>query len=238
MTGINTQQTHSRQEPLAIRGAIFDLDGVLTDTSELHYQSWQRLADEEGIPFDREANEALRGLTRRDSLLRVLNGRPATEARMRDLMERKNAYYQESAERITPADLLPGVLALLDELRAAGVRIAIGSASKNARPVIERLGMAGRVDAISDGYSVERHKPAPDLFLHAAQQLGLAPGECVVFEDAAAGVEAALAAGMWVVGLGPRQRVGAAHLVLPGLESAHWASIKAHLAEAAKERVH
>ncbi len=214
---------------LPILGVIFDLDGVLTDTSEFHYLGWQRLADEEGIPFDRQANEALRGLSRRDSLLRILGHRPVGEAQIQEMMARKNHYYQELIEGVTPANLLPGALALLDELRANNIRIAIGSVSKNARTVIDRLSIAERIDALSDGYSVDRHKPAPDLFLHAAAQLGLPPAQCVVFEDAASGVEAALAGGMWVVGLGPADRVGAAHLVLPDLDGVRWANVLAGL---------
>jgi kojibiose phosphorylase len=215
---------------------IFDLDGVLTDTSEFHYRGWKRLADEEGIPFDRKANEALRGVSRRESLLLLLGGRPASEGQIQEMMARKNRYYQEFVEGVTPANLLPGALALLDNLRAVGIRIAIGSASKNARTVIEKLGIADRVDAISDGNSVERHKPAPDLFLHAAGQLGLAPEQCVVVEDAEAGIEAALAAGMWAVGLGPVERVGTAHVVLPGLADVHWADLHVRLIEAAKQK--
>jgi kojibiose phosphorylase len=219
----------------SIRGAIFDLDGVLTDTSEVHYLGWQRLADEEGIPFDRQANEALRGIARRESLLLLLGNRPVTEEQIQEMMARKNRYYQEYVEGITPANLLPGVLGLLDELRAAGIQIAIGSASKNARTVLDKLGIAGRVDAVADGYSVDRQKPAPDLFLHAAKQLGLAPDQCVVFEDAASGVEAALAAGMWAVGLGPHQRVGAAHVVIDSLAGVRWADLHARLAEVMAE---
>ncbi|MBF2075263.1 MAG: beta-phosphoglucomutase [Synechococcales cyanobacterium C42_A2020_086] len=209
-----------------IRGVIFDLDGVLTDTAEFHYQGWQRLADEEGLPFDRQANEALRGVSRRDSLLRIVGNRSYSEAQLQEMMERKNRYYQQFIEEITPDNLLTGASELLDELRAAGIKIAIGSASKNARTVIERLGIADRVDAISDGYSVERSKPAPDLFLHAAQQLGLPPESCVVVEDATSGVEAALAAGMWTIGIGPQERVGMAHIVLPNLSGVHWAELR------------
>ncbi len=207
--------------PDDIRGVIFDLDGVLTDTSEFHYLGWKRLADEEGIPFDRAANEALRGVSRRESLLLLLNGRPATEDQMQAMMTRKNRYYQEYIEGVTPENLLPGALTLLQELRAAGIKIAIGSASKNARAVIEKLGIEAYIDAVSDGYSVDKVKPAPDLFLHAAAQLGLQPWQCIVVEDAAAGVEAALAGGFWVVGLGPQERVGAAHAVFPSLEGVH-----------------
>jgi kojibiose phosphorylase len=208
---------------------IFDLDGVLTDTAEFHYLAWQRLADEENIPFNRHANEALRGVSRRASLMLIIGDRPYSEAQIQEMMERKNRYYVEFIQNITSKDLLPGAIALLDELRQAGIKIAIGSASKNAHPVVERLGIANKIDAIADGYSVQQPKPAPDLFLFAAQQLGLPPQQCVVVEDAKAGIEAALAAGMWAIGIGPPERVGAAHIVLPSLESTKWANLQAQL---------
>ncbi|BBD66262.1 beta-phosphoglucomutase [Nostoc commune NIES-4072] len=217
-----------------IQGFIFDLDGVLTDTAELHYLAWQKLADEEGIPFNRQANEALRGVSRRASLLHIIGDRPYSEAQIEEMMERKNRYYVESIQHMTPKDLLPGAIALLDELRQAGIKIGIGSASKNARTVIERLGIVDKVDAIADGYSVQQPKPAPDLFLYAAKQLGLEPAQSVVVEDAAAGIEAALAGGMWAVGLGPAERVGAAHVVLPSLEGVTWADLKAKLSNIAR----
>jgi kojibiose phosphorylase len=227
----NGKVGNSPAHNLDIRGVIFDLDGVLTETAEYHYRGWQRLADEEGIPFDRQANEAMRGLSRRDSLLHLLGGRPRTEEQIEEMMERKNRYYLESIKDISSADLLPGALELLDELRSAGIKVAIGSASKNAQEVIQRLGIADRVDSISDGYSVTRSKPAPDLFLHAAAQVGLAPEHCVVVEDAGSGVEAALAAGMRAVGLGPVERVGAADVVLPSLEGVHWPELLAKLSQ-------
>lgn len=230
------QEAGDRPRSPDIRGVIFDLDGVLTDTSEFHYLGWQRLADEEGLPFDRQANEALRGIPRRESLLRILGDRPVTEDRIQEMMERKNRYYQEFLERVTPANLLPGALELLHELRSAGIRVAIGSVSKNAWTVIGKLGIEGLVDAVSDGHSVEQHKPAPDLFLHAARQLGLAAEQCVVLEDAASGVEAALAAGMWAVGLGPVERVGTAHVVLSSLKGVRWADLRARLEEAAQKK--
>jgi kojibiose phosphorylase len=211
---------------LPILGAIFDLDGVLTDTSEFHYLGWKRLADEEGLPFDREANEALRGVSRRESLRLLLKDRQVPEGKQEQLMERKNRYYQESIASLTPANLLPGARALLEDLRAAGVKTAIGSASKNARQVVERLQLQDLVDAISDGYSVERAKPAPDLFIHAAGQLDIPVEQCIVFEDAEAGVIAALAAGMWAAGIGPAERVGAAHVVLPDLNGITWKSLQ------------
>src|SRR5690242_9966107 len=188
------------------RGFIFDLDGVLTDTAEFHYRAWQRLADEEGLPFDRQANEHLRGVSRRESLMLIIGQRPYSENQIQSMMERKNRYYLQAIETITPADLLPGARELLQEIRSAGPNSAVGSASKNAAEVIDKLGIRRLLDAVSDGNSVQHPKPAPDLFLHAAAQLGLPPAECVVVEDAAAGIEAARAGGFRSVGLGPRER--------------------------------
>jgi len=204
-----------------IKGFIFDLDGVLTDTAEYHYRGWKRLADELNIPFDRQRNESLRGVSRRRSLELLLDGRPATEEQMREWMARKNRYYRELIQQMTPADILPGALELLKELRQAGIKIGIGSASKNTRTVLDRLHLWDYVDAVSDGYSVQRPKPAPDLFLHCARQLGVEPSEAVVVEDAASGIEAALAGGFWTVGIGPEERVGAAHIIFPSLEGVH-----------------
>ena len=218
--------------PLHLQGVIFDLDGVLTDTAEFHYQAWQQLADEAGLPFDRQANEALRGLSRRESLMQIIGDRTFSEETIQAMMDQKNGYYVELIQNITSAELLPGALALLDELRRAGIKIAIGSGSKNARAIIDKLGIGDRIDAIADGYSVSRSKPEPDVFLHAASLLDLKPTHCAVVEDAGAGVEAALAAGMWAVGLGPAERVGAAHVVLPSLAGVTWADLKAKLAQA------
>ena len=200
-----------------VKGFIFDLDGVLTDTAEYHYRGWKRLADELGIPFTRADNESLRGIPRLASLRLILKGREYPEDEIQEMMERKNGYYLEFIKDIAPRDVLPGARELLEEIRAAGLRSALGSASKNAREVVERLGIAELLDAISDGNSVEFQKPAPDLFLHAAAQLGLSPSECIVVEDAAAGIEAAQAGGFRSVGLGPRERVGEADVVFPSL---------------------
>ena len=218
-----------------IKAIIFDLDGVLTNTSEYHYRAWKRLADELGIPFDRRRNEALRGVSRRRSLELLLNGRPATEEQMQEWMARKNRYYVESIRQMAPADILPGALELLKEVRRAGIRIGVGSASKNTRTVLDRLHLWDYVDGVSDGYSVRRPKPAPDLFLHCARQLGVEPDQAIVVEDAASGVEAALAGGFWTVGLGPEERVGAAHVVFPGLEGVHFQDILAAVDRAAEK---
>jgi beta-phosphoglucomutase len=206
---------------MEICGFIFDLDGVITDTAEYHFHAWQRLADEEGIHFTREDNEHLRGVSRRDSLMYLLKGRPVSEERIQEMMNRKNRYYLESIEKINPLDLLPGAEDLLNEVCAAGMKSALGSASKNAQEVVRLLGIRHLFDAVADGYSVERQKPAPDLFLHAAGQLDLAPHECVVVEDAAAGIEAARTGGFHSVGLGPVERVRAADVILPNLAGVH-----------------
>lgn len=204
-----------------IKGFIFDLDGVLTDTAEYHFRGWKRLADELGIPFTRDDNEALRGIPRRESLLLILKEREFSEEQILEMMERKNQYYLEFIRGITPRDVLPGTRELLQEIRAVGLKSALGSASKNAVDVTRRLGIADLLDAVADGHSVERQKPAPDLFLHAASLLELSPSECVVVEDAAAGIEAARAGGFLSIGVGPRERLKEADLVLPNLQGVH-----------------
>src|ERR671912_2314834 len=213
-----------------IRAFIFDLDGVITDTAEYHFRGWKRLADEEGLSFTREDNEHLRGIPRRESLMLILRDHVYPEEKIQEMMERKNSYYLELIKEISPRDLLPGARELLEEVRAAGLKNALGSASKNASEVIERLGIRSLFDAISDGHSVERQKPAPDLFLHAAQQLGLSPVECVVMEDAAAGIEGAIHGGFRSIGLGPWERVGKAEAVFPSLAGIHlkdiWAALR------------
>ena len=209
-----------------IQGFIFDVDGVLTNTSEFHYRAWQRLADEEKLPFDRLANEALRGVSRRASLLHIVDDRLYSEAALQEMMERKNRYYLEFIQTITPQDMFPGAVELLKELRQSGIKIAIGSGSKNARAVIEKLGIADLIDAIADGNSVELSKPAPDLFLYAATQLEIDPAHCVVVEDATVGIEAAIAAGMWSIGIGSQERVGAANIVIPNLIGVHLSDLQ------------
>jgi len=199
----------------ATAGVIFDLDGVLTDTAELHYQSWKWLAGELGIPFDRDRNEPLRGLSRRASLERLLGQRSAefSEAQKQDLARRKNEHYLARVARLTPADLLPGAAALLEDVRRRGLAVAVASSSRNAGAVLDRLGIRPLIDAVVDGNDIDRAKPDPQVFLAAAERLGLPPQRCIVVEDAASGVAAGLAAGMRVVGIGPADRVGGAHLV-------------------------
>ncbi|GAM61023.1 beta-phosphoglucomutase [Vibrio ishigakensis] len=187
---------------------IFDLDGVITDTAELHYQAWQRMADEEGYHFDREINEQLRGVSRQASLNIILNGAEISEEKFAELMTRKNDYYVQLLDTISAEDVLPGIEQFLLELNARGIKVALASASKNARPILHKLGLTPLFDAIGDGWSVTRSKPAPDVFIHAAGQVGVNADECIVVEDAEAGVDAAKEAGMRVIGIGPQDRVG------------------------------
>ncbi len=208
-----------------IRAFLFDLDGVITDTSEFHFLAWQRLAREENLPFTREDNETLRGVGRRESLNLILKGKQIPEAAARAWMDRKNNYYIELVKSMTPGNLLPGAAELLEEIHEAGLKIAIVSSSKNTPLVLERLDLKTPLDAVVDGSTVARSKPAPDLFLKAAEILSIPPAECVVVEDAAAGIEAGKRAGMLTLGLGPAERVGAADLVLPDLHQAHLASL-------------
>lgn len=202
----------------AIHAFIFDLDGVITDTAEFHFLAWKQLADEEGIAFTREDNEQLRGVSRRESLKRMLKGRLIDETTAEAWMVRKNVYYRKLLETITPADVLPGVTRFLDEAKGAGLVLGIGSASKNARDVLTMLKLIDYFDAIGDGYSVVNTKPAPDLFVWVAGRLNFPPNQAVVFEDAEAGVDAALAGGFFTVGIGSAN-VQRAHVVTSGLDA-------------------
>ncbi len=218
-----------------LQALIFDLDGVIADTAGYHYQSWQQLAAEEGLAFDWQLNERLRSLSRQASLEIILaeNGRVVGQAEMAELLARKNRFYLALLEQMDASALLPGVAALIDEARAASLKLAVASASRNASVVLQRTGVYGAFDAVVDSNSDLPSKPAPDLLLRAAQELGIAPAHCAVLEDAAAGIDAALAAGMWTVGLGPQERVGHAHVRLDSLRGVNLAALLAALARAA-----
>lgn len=186
----------------AIRAFLFDLDGVITDTAEFHYLAWQKLADEEGIPFSRRDSDAMRGLSRHDSLKMLLKGHKIDEKTSQAWMVRKNNYYLAMLDRLSSDSLLPGVYRLLTEARDSGIHTAVASASRNAHLVLDRLGILHLFDAVGDGHSVVNPKPAPDLFLWTAGRVNANPRQSVVFEDARAGIEAALAGGFWTVGIG------------------------------------
>lgn len=207
------------QKPNAI---IFDLDGVLTDTSEYHYQAWKRLADDLGIPFTREDNDAhLRGVSRRESLMYIIRGRQFSEDQIQEMMDRKNRYYNEMIKKMTPNDLVPGGRELLQEIQQAGIKIAVASGSKNARTVLDLLDINNYLNGIADGYDVTNGKPAPDIFVFAAGLLDTPTSQSLVLEDAAAGVEAAKKGGMMAIGIGPQDRFQGADKVLPDLANKH-----------------
>ena len=152
-----------------VRGILFDLDGVLTDTAEYHFRAWKRLADEEGISFTREDNEHLRGLARRDSLMQLLRGRPYPEKVLQEMMERKNRYYAEFIQGVTQQDILPGAKELLEEIRQAGMKAAVGSASKNAGEVIDRHSEPRDPDVRELREQLREHRPAGELGPHPAR---------------------------------------------------------------------
>lgn len=205
---------------------IFDLDGVLTDTAEYHYQAWKHLADDEGWPFTRAENDAhLRGVGRRESLLYLLHGQPATENQLQEMMERKNRYYTELIAHMTPADLIPGGHALLQEIRQHHIKIAIASTSKNCHTVLAHLHIASLFDGIADGNAVVHPKPADDIFVYAAGLVNVPTSACLGIEDADVGVEAIKTAGMRALGIGPRQRFQHADAVLPSLARVRLAQI-------------
>ena len=203
------------QKPQAI---IFDLDGVLTDTSEYHYEAWKHLANDEGIPFTHEENDAhLRGVGRRDSLMYLLKGRKVSEEQIQEMMDRKNRYYNELIKQMTPKEVVPGGVQLLKEIRQAGIKTAIASASKNCMTVLERLELVSYFDGIADGYCVVNGKPAPDIFVFAAGLVHTHTPDCLGVEDADAGIEAIKAAGMQALAIGPKERFHKADKVLATL---------------------
>lgn len=208
-----------------IKALIFDLDGVITDTAEYHYKSWQKLAEEEDLFFNRQINEKLRGVSRMQSLEIILAGKEMSAEEKKEWTDRKNKYYQEYLEQISKEDILDDMESKLKKLKADGYLIAVGSASRNARRVLDQLQIADLFDTISDGNSVEKSKPAPDLFLHTAEKLGVKAEECIVLEDAESGIEAALAANMKAVGVGPEKRVGKAHLIYSNVDSLNFEEI-------------
>lgn len=202
-----------------MKGAIFDLDGVIVDTAKYHYLSWRSLAGELGFPFTEQDNERLKGVSRMRSLdiLLEIGGLEYSEAEKLAMAEKKNRLYVEYISGLDESELLPGVRAYLNALRARGVAIALGSASKNAEFILEKLNIAELFDVVIDGNKVARAKPDPEVFQSACRELGLEPQDCVVFEDAEAGVAAGKAAGMQVVGIGKAEVLEAADLVISGL---------------------
>ncbi|MFX3622687.1 MAG: beta-phosphoglucomutase [Ectobacillus sp.] len=199
---------------------IFDLDGVITDSAEHHYLAWKQLGEELGIPFDREFNEQLKGVSRMDSLERILTlgnrQNDFTPEEKEELATKKNDHYKELIKTITGKDVLPGIMALLEEIRKNGLKIALASASKNAFVVIDRLGVGEYFDHIVDAAAVEKGKPNPEIFLKAADALGVPYENCIGVEDAEAGVEAIKGAGMFAVGVGTPEAMAKADYIVAG----------------------
>ena len=198
---------------------IFDLDGVLVDTARYHFLAWQRLAQELGIPFSEKDNEHLKGVSRMQSLQIILDlgNRQLPQAKKEALAARKNEWYVDYISRLTPRDVLPGVVNFLTSALEKDIRLAVGSASKNAMTILERLAIKNYFAAIITGHDTSHAKPDPEVFELAAARLQVATGHCVVFEDAAAGIEAAHRAGMFAVGIGRAANLSQADLLADGL---------------------
>jgi len=202
-----------------VRACIFDLDGVIVDTAVYHYKAWKRLANNLGFDFTEEDNEKLKGVSRVRSLELILEwgGVKKTEQEKEELAACKNDWYVEMINHMTPAEILPGAKAFLKACKAAGIKTALGSASKNSMTILDKIHLTYLFDAVIDGNKVSKPKPDPEVFLKGAGALHLSPEDCVVFEDAIAGVEAAIAGGMKVVGIGSPQVLKGADLVVSGL---------------------
>jgi beta-phosphoglucomutase len=202
-----------------MEAALFDLDGVIVDTAKYHFLAWKRLADELGIAFGPGDNERLKGVGRMRCLdiILELGGLAMDEPEKERRAACKNLWYVEYISAMGRDEILPGAEAYIESLRARGVGIALGSASRNAPLIIDRLGIAGLFDAVIDGCKVARSKPDPEVFLAGAAALGVEPRLCSVFEDAAAGIEAAKRGGMYAVGIGTREALPEADIVVGGL---------------------
>jgi len=205
---------------MIIKGCIFDLDGVIVDTAKYHYIAWHQIAKELGFEFTEADNERLKGVSRMRSLdiLLEIGGIKVDQSTREALAHKKNELYLTYIRKLSPDEILPGAKEFLMELRNHKIVIALGSASKNAETILERLHIKGLFDAIIDGTKVEKAKPDPEIFLKGALALNLPADCCVVFEDAEAGVEAALRAGMKCIGIGSPLLLSKAHRVIPGLD--------------------
>ncbi|KAF5076839.1 Beta-phosphoglucomutase [anaerobic digester metagenome] len=206
---------------MKVSACIFDLDGVVVDTAKYHYLAWKRLAAEHGFDFTEHDNERLKGVSRMASLEILLEiGQKSASPQEKELMAaRKNAWYVEYIENMDPSEILPGAQEFIENLRGRGIKVALGSASKNARLILNRIGLVNHFDTIVDGTRVVNAKPNPEVFLIAASDLGVTPAECLVFEDAEAGVEAAINGGMRCVGVGNPLVLSKANLVIDGFKN-------------------
>lgn len=203
-----------------MRAAIFDLDGVIVDTAKYHYLAWRRLANSLGFDFSEQDNERLKGVSRTRSLeiLLEIGGIQLDEAARAEAAARKNTWYVEYISRMDASEILPGAAEYLRSLRNLGIKTALGSASKNAPLILNRLGISQLFNVIVDGNKVSQAKPDPEVFLRAAEELRVPPINCIVFEDAEAGIEAAHRAGMGAVGVSHALTLRDADIVIRGLD--------------------
>ncbi|MDD2570729.1 MAG: beta-phosphoglucomutase [Bacteroidales bacterium] len=201
-----------------IKGLIFDLDGVVVNTAVYHFQAWNRLANSLGFEFTEEDNERLKGVSRMESLniLLEIGGLTLPTKEKLRLASVKNEWYKEFINQMTASEILPGVTNFIDLVKSHGYQTALGTASRNAPLILERIGMQKTFDAIIDGNQVTKAKPDPEVFLKASAALNLEPSQCVVFEDAIAGLEAAHRAGMKCIGVGDQKTLTEADRVIPG----------------------
>ena len=210
---------------MSYKACLFDLDGVLVDTAIYHFQAWKMLGENFNYQLSEEQNEQLKGVSRVESLNRILDwaSYTATEEQKEIWLKEKNDNYLQLITHMNPSEILPGVVDFLGQIKADGYKIALGSASKNAEIILEKTNLMLWFDLIIDGNKVSKSKPDPEVFLKGAEGLELLPSECIVFEDAQAGVQAAIAGGMKVIGIGEATVLGEADKVIPsfkGIKSA------------------
>jgi beta-phosphoglucomutase len=206
---------------MRVEAVILDLDGVVVTTDEFHYQAWQRLAGEEGVSFDRKINNRLRGVSRMESLTILLEKakRKYSDKEKKEMAARKNLYYFDLLdEKLKPDGVLPGAMDFMEELKAHGIKVAIGSSSKNGMMILQKVGMDAYFDAVVDGNDITKSKPDPEVFLIAAKRLDIEPWDCLVIEDTEAGVAAGIAAGMKVFAVGAAADDERADVSAPSLE--------------------
>ena len=201
-----------------VKGLIFDLDGVIVDTAKYHFQAWKRLANSLGIDFTEEGNEQLKGVSRRGSIDKILGwgGLTISEDEIEELMLKKNEWYLDLMGEMDESEILPGVSRILKEAQELGLKIALGSASKNAPLILDQVNLTSFFEVIIDGNVVSASKPDPEVFVKGAEGLGLVNDECIVFDDSISGIDAALAGGMKAVGIGHPDTLYKAHLNLNG----------------------
>ncbi|RPI06079.1 MAG: beta-phosphoglucomutase [Ignavibacteriae bacterium] len=205
-----------------IKAVLFDLDGVLVSTDEYHYRSWKKLSADEGFDFfDHEFNHKFRGVARMEciEIITKTSGKHYTPEQKQELANRKNRYFVESLANVTTEVLLPGAVAALNELRSRGIKTAVASNSRNAVTIIKQVNIAHLLDAVVDGHQIENSKPDPEVFLLAAKKVNVPPPLCLVVEDAIAGIESARRAGMKALGIGTRDRLPNADIVVPDLSA-------------------